>query len=355
MGRFKKLEIEGLLIEDYREIFADALVEAIKPLSLSEEDVLKRISPKINELLSDYEKSISTFYLEKHKFNLDTFLKTYFANQKRIAETHKHSFIAFLLYINVCYNVYEKIVEKLHKKKVDSTLTTAVALYGLILRRADEICTLLLNGYIDGAMIIWRSLYEDAIILLVLVLENDNNLADRYVQHSVRNSKRKILSFDKNRHELNFPPLPNSTEQNLQKEIDKINNLYGKEFLDSEYGWADKLFSGKQKANFILLEERVQMNKFRPYYILCSEQVHSSFNGFRPFMEGNKIILPRLIRQDFEFNKFIDPMQFTISILHEVSDFILYEFSAKEEYRVNALLMKKIFEKQQKTFDTAGT
>ena len=68
-------------------------------------------------------------------------------------------------------------------------------------------------------------------------------------------------------------------------------------------------------------------------------------------MEKNKIILPRILQQDFEFDKFIDPMQFTLSILHEINDYILFEFSIEEEYSVNTLLMKKIFEKQQKTFD----
>ena len=44
-------------------------------------------------------------------------------------------------------------------------------------------------------------------------------------------------------------------------------------------------------------------------------------------------------------------MQFTLSILHEVNDYILYEFSIEDEYNVNKLLMRKVFEKQQKTFD----
>lgn len=351
MGRFKKLEIEGLLIEDFGKIFVDSLNEVISSSNLSEEEALKKIAPKFNNLLSDYEESVSTLYLDKHKFNLDAFLKTHFNNQRKIARTHKNSFVAFILYINGCFNIYEKIVQKLHRKKVDSTLKTTVALYGLIIRRADEIVSLLLSGFVDGAMIIWRSLYENAIILLVLALENDTDLADRYFQHSIRNSKRKVLSFNKNYKELRFPPLPKSTELNLQKEVDKMNNRYGKEFLDNEYGWADKLFAGKQRANFMLLEERAGMNRFRPYYILCCEQVHSNFNSFKSFMERDKIILPRLLRQDFEFDKFIDPMQFTLSVLHEVNQFILYEFSIEEEYNVNVLLMRKIFEKQQKTFD----
>lgn len=335
MGRFKKLEIEGLLIEDFGRIFIDSLNEVINSSNLSEEETLKKVAPKFKELLANYEESISTFYLDKHKFNLDTFLKVHFNNQRKIAKAHQDSFIAFILYVNGCFNIYEKIIEKLRRKKIDSTLKIAVSLYGLIIRRADEIVGLLLNGYIDGAMIIWRSLYENAVILLVLALENDNDLADRYFQHSIRNSKRKILSFNKNYKDLKFPPLPKSTELNLQREIDQIDKQYGKEFLNSEYGWADKLFANKQKANFMLLEERAEMNRFRPYYILCCEQVHSNFNSFKSFMDGNKIILPQLLQQDFEFNKFIDPMQFTLSILHEVNQFILYEFSIEEEYNVN--------------------
>ena len=68
-------------------------------------------------------------------------------------------------------------------------------------------------------------------------------------------------------------------------------------------------------------------------------------------MDGNKIILPWLVTPEIEIDAFIDPMQFTVSILHEINDFILYEFSVKDEYNVNTLLMKKIFEKQQRTFD----
>lgn len=351
MGRFKNIEIQGLLVEDFGKLFVDSINEAVKSSNLAEEEALKKIAPKFNKLLSDYEESISSLYVKHHKFKLDSFLNIHIKNQKKIANTHHDSFVGFILYINGCYNIYEKIVVKLNRKKVDSTLKMTVALYGLVIRRADEILNQLLSGYIDGAMIIWRSLYENAIILLVLALENDNELADKYFQHSIRNSKRKITSYQKNYKELKFKPLSKKTEKVMKSEIDKMNARYGKDFLENEYGWADNLFSGKQKANFMLLEERVEMNRFRPYYIMCCEQIHSNFNGFKRFMDGKKIILPRLVRQEFEFETFIDPMQFTISILHEINDYILYEFSIEEEYNVNILLMRKVFEKQQETFD----
>lgn len=136
----------------------------------------------------------------------------------------------------------------------------------------------------------------------------------------------------------------------MQAEVDKMNVKYGKNFLGNEYGWADGLFPGEQKANFMLLEARAEMNRFRPYYILCCEQMHSNFNGFKKFMHGNKIILPWLLTPEIELEMFFDPMQFTINILDEINGYILFEFSLEEEYKVNKLLMRKVFEKQQETF-----
>lgn len=283
MGRYKQLRIRGLLIHDFDKIFIDGFNNAIKSSGHNEEEVLKKVGPKFNKILSDYEEFMSTFYLEKHKFSLDAFLKAHSGNQRKIAKFHGNSFEAFVLYINVCFGIYEKIIERLRRKRVDSTLKMTVALYGLIIRRADEIISLLLNGYIDGAMIIWRSLYENAIILLVLATENDNELTDRYVQHSVKSAGRKIRSYNQQRREFKFPALPRSTELKLQKAVDNMNNKYGKEFLENDYGWANKLFKGK--PNFYRLEERVEMGRFRPYYILCSEQIHSNLNSFSRFMD----------------------------------------------------------------------
>lgn len=350
MGRFKNIEIEGLLIMDFEKVLVDSVNRVIETSDLGEEEILKKLTPKFDELLSMYEESTSSLYVEHHKFNLQGFLKTHFNNQQKIAKTHQESFVGFILYLNGCFNIYEKIIEKLKRKKVDNTLKIAVALYGLVIRRADQILNQLLNGYIDGSMIIWRSLYENATILLLLAIENDNDLSVRYLHHSTRNSKRKILSYQKHYKELSFDSLNKSTEKKLQIEIDKLNIRYGKDFLDNEYGWADHLFNGKQKANFMLIEERAKMSRFRPYYIWCCEQVHSNFNGFRMFMDKDKIVLPFLISQEIELDAFIDPMQFTVSVLQEINEFILYEFSVEKEYNVNVLLMKKVFEKQQNTF-----
>ena len=351
MARYKSIEIKGLFFENFNEIFENSLIKAIKQSKLSEKEIIKKLNPKLNDLISRYEDKISSVYLDNHKFNLDNFLNVHFKNQKTIAETNKESFIPFFLYINGCVIAYEKIVKQISRKRINSTLKINIALYGLVVRRAQEIGDLLLSGYIDGAMIVWRSLYEYSIILLVLALENDSSLTDKFYKHSFSHSRKKIKSYEIHFKDLKFKPLPKSTIKNLEENEKDLSEKYGKDFIVNEFGWADDLFTGKQKANLRLIEQRVEMSRFRPYYLLCSEQIHSSFNGLQRFMEGNKIILPRLIKQDLDLQAFIDPMQFTISILHEINNYILYEFSSRNEYEVNVSLMRKIFEKQQDSFD----
>ncbi|WP_143520030.1 DUF5677 domain-containing protein [Reichenbachiella sp. 5M10] len=351
MGRYKSVEIKGLFFDKFDELFHSSLISAVKESELSEEEIIAKLAPEFDNLVTAYEDTISSTYLEHHKFKLNDFLKSHFKNQKTIATTNKNSIIPFHLYINGCAIAFEKITERIGRKRIDSTLKTNVALYGLVIRRADEIANLLLCGHIDGAMIIWRSLYENAIILMLLATENDPELADKFYKHSIRNSKNKVASFNKHYKKLGFKKLPKSTDIKLEKETESLKKEYGKDFLSNDFGWADDLFPGKQKANFRLIEDRVEMSKYRPYYLLCCEQMHSNFNGFKNFMEGSKIILPRLMAQEIDLVHFIDPMQFTLSILHDINDYMLYEFSTPSEYEVNLLLLEKIFEKQQKSFD----
>lgn len=352
MGRYKSVEIEGLFFENFREMFESALMSAINDSNLTAKEITKKLSPKLDGMISEYEDFISTFYLANHKFNLNGFLKTHFKSQRFIATQNKDSFISFFLYINGCSIAYEKIIQQIRRKRIDSTLKMNVALYGLVVRRAQEIGDLLLSGYVDGAMIIWRSLYENAVILLILALENDPALADKFYSHSLRNSQKKVVSYNKHHKELKFKPLPKSTANNLQTSIQNVEKQYGKDFLDTEFGWADDLFPGKQKANFRLLEEKGEMSRYRPYYLWCCEQLHSNFNGLKNFSIGNKVILPWILDKDVDLEGFVDPMQFTISVLHDINDYILYEFSAKHEYDVNVMLLKKIFAQHQSHYKT---
>lgn len=348
----KPIEIEDLFFKDFNKMFSDSLVEGLKEVDLEDEEVLKKLSKAFEQIYSSYEDHISSFYLERHKFQIEDFLSRSHANQKEIIERNKESFVHFILYINTCVIIYEKILDYLqndNEGSLSNTLKINISLYGLSIRRAQQIVDLLISGQVDGAMIIWRSLYENAVCLLTLAINNNDELTERFVEHAFRNSRRKVNSYDLNYEELKFRPLPPETFEYLDKERMRLVEKYGKEFISNDYGWADILFSGR--ANFRLLEDEIELNRFRPYYTLCSEQIHSSFNGFGRFSEKNSIIVPRFLSEEFELEDFVDPMQFTVGILHEMNDYIIWELSTEEELKANLLFLKKMFEKLIDSFE----
>jgi hypothetical protein len=347
----KRIEIKGIFFEGLDEMLAESINSAAKESKLSAEDFANKLQLELKGLTDSFNETVISFYITNNKFGMDKFILTHHKNQKSILEINKQSFHYFIFYIQASVVLYEKCCEILKKQKISSTNKLALVLYGIIVRRAEQIVSLLLDGYIDAAMIIWRSMYEYAVTLLVVAIENSNELNERYYDHSVKNSKRKILSYQSNYKELKFKPLPKSTDQRLQNQERRLEQKYGKDFLKNEWGWADNLFEKNKKANLRELEEKISLKKYRPYYILCSEQAHSNFNAFNNFMHSNNLILPLILQQESKKEAFIDPMQFTVSILQEVNDFLLYEFSHKTEFEVNSGLMLKLFKGLQETFE----
>jgi hypothetical protein len=71
-------------------------------------------------------------------------------------------------------------------------------------------------------------------------------------------------------------------------------------------------------------------------------------------MVGNKIILPKILEQSIDLKSFVDPMQFTISILDEVNDYLLFNLSVPHEYTINTKFLRKIFTTLQETFSSSN-
>jgi len=344
------VKIEGIFFDDLNELFDSTLKTVSDESELTSEELAEKLHSKFDEIVDIFDSAIIDFYLNNNKYSLQKFITIHSKNQKDIVKANEDSFYYFILYVNACVVLYEKCCKAIARKKMPSRIIIGLSLYGLILRRSQQIVTMLLDGYIDGAMMIWRSMYEYVVTLVVIATENSDELANRYFSHSFKNSKKKAISYKNNYKELKFKAPPKKADKIIESEELKLSELYGKEFLDNEYGWADTLFPGKQKANLRNLEDRVKLNRYRPYYLLCTEHAHSNFNGFKDYMIGNKIILPRLIRPEIKHKAFIDPMQFTISILHEVTDYMIFEFSADHEYKINSEFLTKVFKLMQNTF-----
>lgn len=349
MGKQKNIEIKNLFFKDLDGQFKSGITDVAKTLKLSKKKLTEKGHSKMVEVRSFYEDQMATFYLEHNKFDLANFLKAHIQNQNSIVEWNLPSFTAFLIYVNACVNIYNKAIRAVEERRVNPTLRITLALYGLVVRRGQQIADSLLAGHIDSSMIIWRSMYENSVALLVLALQDNTELSKRFFDHSLRHSVRKISSYTSNHQALGFKPLPKRQYSMMERRKKKLTKKYGKSFLKEDYAWAQPLAKGK--ITFRTLEEIAQLSRFRPYYTLCSEQIHSNFNGLERYFEDGKLILPRLMRQEYEPERFIDPMQFSVAILHEVNDYIIRQFSPESEQSANILLLKKTFEKLLASFE----
>ena len=348
-----KLEIRNIFFDDVEKLFEDSINRAANKAGIDSKEAWKEFEGKYEEIIDGFDETLIDYYIAKNKFSLKTFLSTHKKNQETIVSLNSNTFKSFIIYINCCHIIYEKAYETIEQKNVHENLKLCIALYGIIVRKSQQIVTLLIDGYIDASMIIWRSLYENIIACMTLLTEQNDDLAMKFINHSIKNSKKKIISYKENHKKLNFKDLPEKLNNELEAEEQRIEELYGKKFIQNEFGWADDLFEENQRASLRFLEKRLNLNRYRPYYLMCSEHAHLGFNSFKDYMENGGVILPRITQQECELKHFIDPMQFTIAILHEINDLFLHEVSIAHEYNINIKLLKKISENFTKTFSEA--
>lgn len=345
-----KLQLKGIYFENLEENFDKFIVQAYKDAGVSSEKFHEALMKGIIELIEIYNNSIIDAYVNHNKFTIDKFMEITSKNQLTIVKENEELFKYFTMYVNYSHVLFEKCRTSVGRKRISETLKCSIALYGIITRRAKQINSMLMEGYIDGAMIVWRSLYENVIAAVTILSEQNDELAKKFKAHSLRNSKKKIESYNKNYKELKFKPLSQRNLNNLNIQEKTITEEYGKEFIDQEFGWADELFPGKKKANLRELEMKFNMTRFRPYYLMCSEHIHMGYNSFNDFRVSGKINLAAINFQETNFKRFIDPMQFTTAILHQISDLLLHEVSVKSEYYINSEFLEAIHKKLLESF-----
>jgi hypothetical protein len=140
----------------------------------------------------------------------------------------------------------------------------------------SEIMTLMENGYADGAIGRWRTLYEVGVVA-TLIAEWGDEAATRYVAHDIVESKKGMEDFKRCASSLGYlPPSKRETDAVLRK-YERARRKFGKEFL-SPYGWAGAFMTNKE-PKFSDLELAAQQAPMRPYYRMASHQVHAGPKG----------------------------------------------------------------------------
>lgn len=135
---------------------------------------------------------------------------------------------------------------------------------------ADEIITLMENGFADGAMARWRTLYEIGVIV-TLIETGDEDLAERYILHDTVDFKREADEHDRTQVPLGYPPIAASVRNGIDRDYIAALARFGDEFKEA-YGWAAKRIKGKPTLKS--LQEEAGRTNMAPYYKLASYNVH---------------------------------------------------------------------------------
>ncbi|MDA4846251.1 DUF5677 domain-containing protein [Hoeflea poritis] len=141
---------------------------------------------------------------------------------------------------------------------------------------SEEILVLLQEGFADGAMARWRTLHEIATVF-TLIVEHDDELAERYLLHEVVEAKRALETYEKTHLTLGYKPSSKREAARTRKAYEELRKRFGKEYC-APYGWA-AYHLGTDGKRFSDLEEAAKRAQMRLHFKMASYNVHASAKG----------------------------------------------------------------------------
>ena len=154
------------------------------------------------------------------------------------------------------------------KKRSDPRTFVLFRLHARACQVTAEILSLMENGFADGAMARWRTLYELGVIA-TLIETGDAVLAQRYIDHDAVDLKRQADDYDAAHDDPISPKERSAIDAGYHAMIAR----YGKPF-GTPNGWAAERL-GKDKPSFRDLQDEAGRADMNPYYKLASFNVHA--------------------------------------------------------------------------------
>lgn len=242
--------------------------------------------------------------------------------KKGLNKLWRKAFNSLELYISF-NREYAEVVCLYYREKcgtnLDIKFETLIRLQARSCQIATEIHIIIANGFADGAMARWRSLYEIA-VLSEFLLDKPEELIQKYLDYIFVENYYEAVEYRKNHDLLGYPPLEAEDfaikEHNFNMQIEK----YGSDFA-KPYGWA-KEYLPKGKCNFSGMEDGVSFKEFRSFYKLANTYVHSSSKGFLyklGLYDSEEVMLAGPSNYGFT-----DPAQLTALFLHIISSTLSY-------------------------------
>ena len=158
----------------------------------------------------------------------------------------------------------------------DAMFKALTLLHARACQVASAILLLLRSGYADDAHARWRALHEISVVGH-FISEKGLDVAERYLLHDTIQRYKLALKHRKHAEAINEEPIPRQEFEELRAERDKLVARFGKSFKEN-YGWAASAL-GKDSPSFENIEESVELEHWRPYYGMASDNVHANAHG----------------------------------------------------------------------------
>ncbi len=155
----------------------------------------------------------------------------------------------------------------------------------------SEILILLQHGFADGAHARWRTLHEISVVAR-FVAHHDNDLAERYLVHSIVADYQRAVEYRKHSEKLSYAPIPGDVFDEIKSNYEAAIAKYGSGFKN-DYGWASTILN-KDRPSFTDIEEKAGISYMRPFVKLAHMNIHAGSKGII-FRLGSPPAGPNLI------------------------------------------------------------
>lgn len=230
-------------------------------------------SPELKNYKGDVEEcakeKISSFNTSYEKFSKNL-------NEYEIeVNTHNKEVITNLAgIIDVAIDVFSII------KLQDKNTNQYKACFGILIntiKTIQEIYCLCSNGFSDGALARWRSLFENY-ITLKLIIEFDEQTSEMFLGYESVIKHKRINELN------NFIKIENA--EIFENEYNELIKIYTDKY-DSYNGWLIKEFPNRNDRTFVKLAEHVGCTEWLFYYRMACDYLHT--NAFSAFESTGKI------------------------------------------------------------------
>lgn len=212
------------------------------------------------------------------------------AFRKRLDQRWGKAFSAFRMLLTMCREVGFGIAERVHPAETEMLRSVLLRLHARGCQIGCEILTLMENGYADGAMARWRTLYEVGVVA-ALIADWGDKAARAYLDHEIVESKLAMEAYERCAPAIGFEPIDAGERASVMAKYVAMLDRYGKDF-GSQYGWAG-LFCANKRPNFTDLEAFAQTAELRSFYKMASYNVHAGVKGiiFKLGVVGRDVML----------------------------------------------------------------